>query len=88
MQLSGCSDLARAAQPGVGGVNSFGGTMPDHLFSIYLPWSSEPIFETLIQAELWHMIQFSAIFCGLAATSYAIDKWTEYRERTQSRKLE
>jgi hypothetical protein len=60
--------------------------MQDHLFSLYLPWSDIPIYETLIDGYLWDSMQITSIFCGLAFLSWSFDRWEDYRERTKPKR--
>ena len=60
----------------------------EHLLSFYLPLSSEPLFETMIDGTLWFLIQATCLAWGMAGVAIAERAWTFYRMGTQGKKNE
>ena len=61
--------------------------MQEHLFAIYLPFCSEPLYERMIDGTLWRMIQASHYAVGLALTACVMKIWIGSRIITpQSKK--
>jgi hypothetical protein len=60
----------------------------DHLFSLYLPWSSEPLLETMIDGTLWTMIQATCLAWGMVGVALIMQFWSTYRLCTQGKKNE
>jgi hypothetical protein len=51
----------------------------DHLFSIYLPFDSTPLFERMIDGRLWQLIQLDLMFWGMAGIAFTMQAWETYR---------